>query len=170
MYWGVTMIRMFSKWVLIVIAVGVLGAGWSVWGTNFHEGSPMAQAETIRDDLRVIRARLDTCLAAQDRMETRFRSLTRRTERLRERVDAFEAMDPDGVPATHYDEYLDLVDEYNESIPEWERKANGLRQYASGCRELVEFHNSWADSLRQTLAEAGVWDESWGSPPTDDPS
>lgn len=156
--------RRFSKWLLVVLAAGVLGATWSALEMSSYADSPMAQAEEIRDDLREIRRQLNACLATQNRMEARFRSLADQTQWMREEVDRFEAMDPDGVPAQFYDEYLALVEEYNESIPEWERQAEGLQEYAQSCRTLVEVHNQWADSLRQALVEIGVWDESWGAP------
>ncbi len=156
--------RRFSKWLLVVLAAGVLGATWSALEMSSYADSPMAQAEEIRDDLREIRRQLNACLATQNRMEARFRSLADETQRMREEVDRFEAMDPDGVPARFYDEYLALVEEYNESIPEWERQAEGLQEYAQNCRTLIEVHNQWADSLRQALVEIGVWDESWGAP------
>lgn len=156
--------RRLSKWILIVVVAGALGATWSALEMSSYADSPMAQAEEIRDDLREIRSQLNSCLGTQNRMEARFRTVANRTEGLRAQVDEFEAMDPDGVPAQFYDEYLGLVEEYNESIPEWERQADSLREYASGCRTLVEIHNRWADSLRQALVETGVWDESWATP------
>ena len=65
------------------------------------------------------------CLAIRDRSEIRFQALTRGTERLRQELDSLEALDPRGVPTDAYDAYIGRVEDYNESIPEWERQTGG---------------------------------------------
>lgn len=123
--------------------------------------SDSAVALTLRDDLVGIRAELDACLSTRSQMELRFEELEREVARLRRAIDSLESVDARGVPAESYPAYLELVEDYNQTIPRWEVEGEELRQQSVRCRSLAEVHNARADSLRRFLVEAGIWEESW---------
>jgi hypothetical protein len=118
-------------------------------------------AESLRDEVRELRAEVGACFETRERIELRFHALTRRTHELREALDELEALDPRGVPADRYDRYLELVGEFNAMIPEWEREADDLEGRAAACRALADDHNLKVDSLRRLLVDAGIWNEAW---------
>lgn len=126
--------------------------------------STRAQAEALRDEVRETRTELEWCLEERDRREAAFRRQEARTRELRSFIDRMEDLDPRGVPAEQYETYLEAVDEYNESLPEWDRRAEVLEQLSATCRELAEDHNLRADSLRTFLLEEGLLDEDWRPP------
>jgi chromosome segregation ATPase len=147
---------------ILVLVVGALAAGVEVVGRIIEdtpEARAQARAEEIRDEVRELRPRLRQCLDELDRLEGAFRAQERATEDLRTWVDAFEELDDRGVPRDRYDEYLDVFDRYNESLPEWERRAAELEEVSAACRALAEAHNLRADSLRGLLLDAGILDE-----------
>ena len=50
------------------------------------------------------------------------------------------------------------VEAFNESIPQWERQADGLRTLSARCDSLVRDHNVRADSLQEFLVSEGIWE------------
>ena len=42
---------------------------------------------------------------------------------------------------------------YNDSVAEWETRAERLRTHESECRAIIEGHNALSDSLRRRVAE-----------------
>jgi hypothetical protein len=126
--------------------------------------STRAQAEALRDEVRQTRTELEWCLEERHRREAAFRRQEERTRELRSFIDRMEDLDPRGVPAEQYETYLEAVDEYNESLPEWDRRAEVVEQLSATCRELAEDHNLQADSLRTFLLEEGLLGEDWRPP------
>jgi chromosome segregation ATPase len=147
--------------ILIGMALLILMAGASALSRVSQANSAAAVAEELRVELLEVRNQLQVCLATQDRVELRFQTLTRDTERLRAELDELESLDPRGVPAARYTEYMQRVETFNESVPEWERQAEELRTLSARCRELIEVHNVRADSLQRFLVDAGIWEEAW---------
>jgi AcrR family transcriptional regulator len=94
-----------------------------------------------------------TAWIAGYRLEARFQEAMERTEELRRRVEELESLDPDGVPAERYREYLEVFDEYNDSLPRWERLGDALRDQGVRCRRLAEAHNVRLEQLRELLLE-----------------
>lgn len=149
------MLRSVVKWAVVALLVGAAAAVFVQVGDprDRDPPSPMDRAEELREELRDLRARIDTCLARQERLEAGFRAQMRRTERLRARVREFETMEPEGVPAEEYGAYLEAFDEYNESIPEWERQGELLEGQARRCRAFVKEHNDRLETLQELLPE-----------------
>jgi len=126
--------------------------------------TPQAIASQMSEELRAFRAEVDVCLATQDQVEARFEALTKRAADLREEVDYLEGLDPRGVPAVHYDRYLELVEVFNATIPEWVQQTQDLRTQELRCRSLIGMHNERAEALRVYLVESGIWEDSWLQP------
>jgi chromosome segregation ATPase len=138
---------------LLALAVAVV-IGSLVLVDRGGRADPLEErAGELRQEIRALRDRVDACLARQDRLAARFESVMERTEDLRERVAAFEAMDPEGVPAEQYGAYLEAFDEYNDAIPEWEELGETLREKAGRCRTLTEAHNERLEHLQGLLVE-----------------
>jgi len=112
------------------------------------------KAENLRSEIRTLQGQVDGCLARRGALEARFQEAVDRTEALGRRVRELESLDPDGVPAERYAEYLEVFDEYNESIPEWERLGEALREEGERCRRLVDAHNDRLERLRELMVEA----------------
>jgi len=146
--------------VLFALLFGSVGVASALQRVS-QARTPTAIATERRTELRSIRSQVNACLATQDRVELRFQSLTRQTRGLRDELDYLESLDPRGVPSDRYDRYLDLVEAFNASIPEWERQAVDLRLHEARCRTLIELHNVHADSLQRFLVGHGIWDEAW---------
>lgn len=146
--------------VLLTAVVVVAGAGALV--ERLEEASPegqaRARAEALRDRIREVRPRMRACVDGLERAEEEFRSQERRTNDLRARVESLEELDAEGVPAERYEEYLEVFEGYNESLPEWERRADAVQELSARCRALGEEHNRLADSLRRIVAESGIWE------------
>lgn len=114
------------------------------------------QISRLRDDLYRARASSDRCRNALANGESALRQLSLTIDSLRSRVDSFEAIDGRGVPATHYDEYLELFDSYNDSVTVWDARERRLRDTEASCRTTIESHNALSDSLQRVLEEAGI--------------
>jgi hypothetical protein len=113
---------------------------------------------------------VDTCLARLAVNESRFREQARQTEVLQGRIRRLEAMDPRGVPADSYPDYLETVERFNAAIEGWELRGEVLEDRQQECRGLVEARNVLADSLRGLLVEAGYLPEARpGVHPADSP-
>jgi hypothetical protein len=151
------MLRRFWLWIALVVAAGVLVGGLGAIQEVRYQASPRAQAEAFSEEVREGRIQVDDCLDELERNEQYFRAQERLTEELRSQVGSFEAMDPRGVPAEVYADYMEVFERYNASLPAWELRAESLRQVSERCRELTEAHNVRADSLRGLLLEAGLW-------------
>lgn len=155
---------------IVAGAVLVMAAGLDVVDrilSDTPEARAQARAEELRDEVRELRPRLERCLDELDRAEGAFRAQEAATEGLRARVEAFEEVDAEGVrgvPSDDYEDYIEVFERYNASLPEWERRAAEVEEFAAACRALAEAHNVRADSLRTLLVEAGIWEEEWLPP------
>jgi len=152
----------------LVLVVSILAAGMGSFVERRAQNTIMAQGEAIRDEVRALRSQLEDCLEGLDQAQERFDEQEARTRRLREEVAVYEGLDTLGVPADRYSAYLEVFDEYNESIPVWERRARILENTSQACRELALAHNQRAESLGRFLVKHGIWQEEW-LPPTIEP-
>jgi len=110
----------------------------------------------LREELYRARIAADRCRGSLQTSEASLRSLGVAIDSLRGRVSEFEAMDERGVPADRYDEYLEIFDQYNDSVGVWESRERRLRSAESSCRATIEEHNALSDSLQAVLGEAGI--------------
>jgi len=120
------------------------------------ENSAMEVAGRVRDELVGLRSEIDACLDIRDQSEIRFQALALETGAMRTELDSIESIDPRGVAVDSYDEYMERVEAYNDSIAEWERQADELGELASRCDSLVQEHNSKAGSLQEFLVREGI--------------
>ncbi len=153
--------RMILSTLAFLVMLGILFNGMGDFVERRAHGQVVAAGEDLRDEVREIRSRLDDCLAGLDQAQVRFDERDRETRLLREEVAVFEALDEDGVPAARYQDYLEVFDEYNASVPRWEERARILRNTQAECRRLAEAHNAQADSLARYLVGHGLWEEEW---------
>lgn len=109
----------------------------------------------MRDSLASLRGSADGCRSTLAREESEFRSFDAHLDSLRSLIATYEDMDPDGVPSEAYEDYLEVFDRYNLSVGEWEARADSLRASEARCRDVVERHNAFADSLR---ARVEAWE------------
>ncbi len=151
------MLRNFWLWITVLVGAGLLAAGASALQEVRYQATPRAQAEAYHVEVRESRAEVEACLEELDRNETFFRAQERLTGELRSQLRSFEAMDPRGVPADVYDDYMEVFERYNASLPAWELRGESLRRVSERCRELTADHNVRADSLRGLMEEAGLW-------------
>jgi hypothetical protein len=154
---------------LVLAGAGLVIAGLAVWERMSRANDPTVVATALRDQLRDTRAQAEACLDTRDRISLRFDALAERSDSLRAEVDRLEALDPRGVPGDRYAEYLALVDEFNASVPEWERESRDLVGHVERCRDLVALHNAQLDSLERHLVDAGIWAEEWLGPGWSEP-
>jgi len=138
--------------VFLVVLAAALGS-FVVLDRRGGEDPLRLQAEELRAEIRELQGQVDHCLAQRSSLEARFQNAMDRTEALRSRVGELEGLDPDGVPAERYEEYLEVFDEYNESIPEWERLGEAVREQGARCRGLAEAHNRRLERLQEILME-----------------
>lgn len=143
----------------VLIGVGVLaGAALAVTGAmRLVERQRTAdEINGLREELYRARAAADRCRNALANSESSIRALSVQIDSLRSRVDSFEALDARGVPAEHYDEYLEVFESYNDSVGVWEGRERRLRAAEESCRVTIEEHNVLSDSLQQILRDAGI--------------
>jgi hypothetical protein len=150
----------------------VLATLYSAWAERRDaRDSPLARAEEVRVQVRAAQSAVDTCLARLAVNESRFREQARQTQVLQGRIRRLEAMDPRGVPADSYPQYLETVERFNAAIEGWEFRGEVLEDRQQECRGLVEARNVLADSLRGLLVESGYLPEARpGDPPADSPA
>jgi hypothetical protein len=141
---------------LPLLGLLLLGAAAPLLIDRWRGPTPREIAGGLRIEMEGFRARIDACLATRARIELRFQGHVRQTAELRAAVDSLEALDPRGVPADRYEEYLLLVERFNIATREWEVLSEELRTYDPRCRELIAEHNALGDSIRRILAEAGI--------------
>lgn len=117
-------------------------------------GRPARRQDAITplvDSLEVLRGLADSCRTELDQGTAGFDDYDRRLDSLRTRVRDLEALDPRGVPADSYEVYLQVFEEYNDSVPGWTHRADSLRARWTHCRDLAETHNELADSVHDLL-------------------
>jgi DNA-directed RNA polymerase specialized sigma54-like protein len=142
------------RWpVLFLATLAVVGATLFIVDGRAGPDPRAEMAEELRDEIRELQDRVDDCLDRRVGLEARFHEAMDRTEELRRRVEELESLDPEGVPAERYREYLEVFDEYNDSLPEWEQLGEALREQGLRCRRLAEAHNDRLERLRDLLLE-----------------
>jgi len=134
----------------ILLAVGV--AGYRVLGGP----SLRAQIEEVRGELGELRGEVQLCRRELVLDEAEFRDFDGEVTALRTRVRGLESLHPEGVPADSYPAYLEVLELYNEAVPEWSRRADSLQGAWERCTALIQAHNHLSDSLRTLLEEAGL--------------
>lgn len=132
---------------LVVLAL----AAWMTW----KRASPRREARRLQQELRTRRAAVDSCRRALSQEEAEFREYDEHVDSLRERVERYEELHPDGVPSDSFDAYMEAFGRYNDAVPRWEARAESLRVRWSECRGRAEEHNELADTLRELLDEIG---------------
>lgn len=129
----------------------VIGAVWAAYAYL----EPRRRANQLQEDLRAQRLDADACRRGLVTAEANFREYDDRVASLRERVEGYESLHPDGVPADSFEVYLEVFDRYNEAVEGWQDRAEALRGEREECVEIVEAHNELSDSLRGVLVEIG---------------
>jgi predicted nuclease with TOPRIM domain len=146
--------KVLLRWpVLFLTTLAVVAATLVVMERRSGPDPLAERAEELRGEIGELQEQVDDCLDRRTLLEARFQAAMERTEELRGRVEELESLDPDGVPAERYREYLEVFDEYNDSLPEWERLGDALRNQGLRCRRLAEAHNLRLDRLRELLIE-----------------
>ncbi|MEK9499448.1 hypothetical protein WI372_00460 [Gemmatimonadota bacterium DH-20] len=125
--------------VFVVLAMGLL---------QWRQREEREQVLALRDSLVEARGAATACSQALAISEAEFQVRDDRVDSLRSIVDTLEALDPRGVPAPRYAEYLATVDAYNDEVARWEADADSLQRAQEGCRGVVERYNQLADSAR----------------------
>lgn len=141
--------RLVSSLALLAIGAALL------WGWYSHL-EPRRRARHLQEELRAQRVTAESCQLELSMEEAEFDDFNQRVDSLRVRVEGYEALHPEGVPADSFPVYLEAFDEYNEVVEGWEGRARSLRSGWRECSELVEVHNELADSLRGVLREIGA--------------
>lgn len=142
------------RWGVIALLSAAIIAGLFVIRMMTAPGPDQARQLRVRQELQSARLSVDSCKAAIAAEEDSFRDYDRRVDSLRRAVRAFEAEDPDGVPAEQYEQYLGTFDRYNAAVPAWRERADSLRSHLEACRAMAERHNLLADSLRGLLPDS----------------
>lgn len=146
-------------------AVGVIAVSALLAWDRFAPPSLRERASMVQDSLRGLRSSADSCRMALTREEAEFHRFDDRVEELRERVRAYESLNPRGVPQDSFEVYMDVFERYNEAVPRWKARAESLRAHTEACRERAREHNVLTDSLRGLLVEMGeLQDEGEGRP------
>lgn len=140
-------------------AVALLGVAAVVAWDYFGPPSVRERAAAVQDSLRGLRAGVDSCRMAVTSEEAGFRRYDERVQELRERVRAYEGLDPRGVPQDSFEVYMDVFERYNEAVPRWKARAESLQAHSERCRRRTQAHNELADSLRTLLVELGEVDD-----------
>lgn len=129
------------RWTLLAVVVA-----WAV--LQWQERTERRDLAQLRDAVVQARGAATECTRDLAVEEAEFRDLDARVDSLRTAVDTLEALDPRGVPARRYAEYLTVVDAYNDGVERWEEAAESLQAAEDDCRVRVETYNALADSAR----------------------
>jgi len=156
---------MFRSLVLglsVVFVLGIFLGSAAVLRERHYQTTPRARAEAYHREVRAQFLEVEQCMEELHRLEAYFEAQTNLTGRLRRELEGFEALDPRGVPAPVYGEYLETLGSYNASLPAWQARGESLRRGSDRCRELARAHNGRADSLRSLMEAAGLGSPSIG--------
>ncbi|HSJ10952.1 MAG TPA: hypothetical protein VK928_13600 [Longimicrobiales bacterium] len=135
--------------VLGLIVIVIAAAGVAQVARMMRPHDRLAEA---RDTLFALRASVDSCQVALDDGEAALVDWNRGVDSMRERVRAFEALDPRGVPQDSYTIYMRAFEAYNDSAASYAPRADTLQAQLERCRGLTRRHNLMADSVRRLLA------------------
>ncbi len=114
------------------------------------------EIDRLRDELYRARVTADRCRGSLLNSEASLRSLGLAIDSLKHLVDDYEGVDRRVVRGDQYAEYLEVFDEYNDSVEVWEGRERRLRSSETSCRETIGEHNALSDSLQTVLSEAGI--------------
>lgn len=128
-------------------------AGLALIPLQWRARAEREQALRLGERLAEARQAAAECTRTTAMVQARFEALDGRVDSLHLVARGFEALDPAGVPAPQYEEYLGAVDRYNDAVTEWETTVDSLRASESACRETITAHNVLADSARDMLSE-----------------
>lgn len=141
-------------WLATALAAALLAYGWIRF---FVPLDPRERLETLRGELAVLRASADSCRDALADEERALKVRRESLDSLRERVRLYESLDTRGVPAHHYDAYLETFERYNRDAGGWPAVSETLRSHWLACRRIAETHNAIADSARAIARTLGLW-------------
>ena len=100
-----------------VVGVAIL----ALVGVQWQQRTERRELRQFRDQVLEARATARECTRDLAISEGDFRALARGVDSLRATVDALESLNPRGVPAPRYEEYLTAVDAYNDGVERWLR-------------------------------------------------
>lgn len=129
------------RWIAVLVALALMTLQW-------QQRERREEMTALRDSLVDARGAATRCRQNLAISESDFRTRDDRVDSLRSIVDTLEALDPRGVPAPRYEEYLAIVDAYNDEVEQWEAQAESLQRSEDFCRGVVERFNQLADSVR----------------------
>jgi chromosome segregation ATPase len=109
----------------------------------------------LREELYRTRLSADRCRGSLQTSEAALHSLGATIDSLRAEVDDYETASGQ-VPEAIYEEYLEVFEEYNDSVAVWEGRERRLRSAEASCRSTIERHNALSDSLQTVLEDAGI--------------
>ena len=119
-------------------------------------GSPILERNRRRAEMRALRTALDEARFSADSCKTvlaldqeDFLRFDGAVDSLRSKVAGYEDPDQGGVPQAAYQDYLETFEEYNDSVENWQPRADSLKVSEARCRTLVEAHNQLGDSIRR---------------------
>ena len=114
------------------------------------------QINALREEIYRSRVASDRCRGSLQTSQAALLELGVAIDSLKRVVDGYETVPGRGVPAQNYDAYMDVFDEYNDSVGVWEGREDRLRTAETACRATIEGHNALTDSLQAVLTEAGI--------------
>jgi uncharacterized protein YukE len=135
----------------VAALTGVVLVAWLVRDAS-ERRALHAEMEQLRTDVALLRVESHACQSEVAWEEADFQAYHGQVDSLRQEVRDLESRDPRGVPAEHYDDYLEVFARYNRSIPDWRERAEALQSMWEACRDVTERHNELADSLRRRVA------------------
>jgi hypothetical protein len=134
------------RWLAVGGALALVTLQWRV---RSERDEAFRLAERVAEGRRAAAECTRTLTMAQ----AAFQALDGRVDSLRLLVQGFETLDPGGVPAARYEDYLDAFDRYNDAVTVWESSADSLRASEAVCHATIEAHNNLADSARRRLVD-----------------
>jgi len=143
----------------MLVAAGVVTVA-AIVSVALRPRSPRQMFFDLRPDLQLARQDADSCRSALDVEEDSFRAVVQRTDSMRARIGGFERLDRRGVPVDSYRVYLETIDSFNSSVPDWAAAADSLSVHRDSCEALILRHNVLADSARELAQRANLIDSS----------
>lgn len=122
----------------------------------FRPQTPEERLQHLRIRLTDLRSAADSCRDALEQKEVELHARDEGLDSLRDKVEAYESLHPEGVPAESYEDYIDAFEGYNRGIPERNAEAKALQVHWAACREIAEIHNVTADSALRLASELGL--------------
>jgi anti-sigma factor ChrR (cupin superfamily) len=137
-----------------ILRTGVVVVAVALGTLQWRAASERAALTELRTETAEARTEARACRQALLADEAEFRVLAGSVDSLRAVVDTLEQLDPRGVPAPRYEEYLETVEAFNEGVERWEAETTRLREDETACRTAVDRYNGLADSVRAVLGQS----------------